>query len=54
MLGAEARWLGHGGSSWSRRRRDVAQDGVGGAALLEARHEPLAGRVRREGGGASD
>jgi hypothetical protein len=30
VLGAEARWLGHGGSGWSRRRRGVEQDGVGG------------------------
>jgi len=30
VLGAEARWLGHGGSSWSRRRRGGAQGGAGG------------------------
>jgi len=29
VLDAGARWLGMG-SSWSRRRRGVAQDGVGG------------------------
>jgi hypothetical protein len=52
MLGAEARWLGHGGIELVARASGISRKTVAaGVAELEAGEEPLQGRVRREGGG---
>ena len=52
MLGAEARWLGHGGIELVARASGVSRKTVSaGVAELEAGDDPLEGRVRREGGG---
>ena len=52
VLGAEARWLGHGGIELVARASGVSRTTVSaGAAELEAGEDPLDGRVRREGGG---
>jgi hypothetical protein len=52
VLGAEARWLGHGGIELVARASGVSRKTVSaGVAELEAGEDPLEGRVRREGGG---
>jgi len=52
VLGAEARWLGHGGIELVARASGVSRKTVAaGAAELEGGEDPQAGRVRREGGG---
>ena len=52
VLGAEARWLGHGGIELVARASGVSRKTVlAGAAELEAGEDPLGERVRREGGG---
>jgi DDE family transposase len=52
VLGAEARWLGHGGIELVARASGVSRKTVSaGAAELEAGEDPLGERVRREGGG---
>lgn len=52
VLGAEARWLGHGGIELVARASGISRKTVAaGVAELEAGEEPLQGRVRREGGG---
>jgi hypothetical protein len=52
VLGAEARWLGHGGIELVARASGVSRKTVSaGAAELEAGEGPLGERVRREGGG---
>ena len=52
VLGAEARWLGHGGIEMAARATGVSRKTVAaGVAELEAGDDPLEGRVRREGGG---
>ncbi len=52
VLGAEARWLGHGGIELVARASGFSRKTVSaGAAELEAGQDPLEGRIRREGGG---
>jgi hypothetical protein len=52
VLGAEARWVGHGGIELVARASGVSRKTVSaGVAELEAGEDPLAGRIRREGGG---
>ena len=52
VLGAEARWLGHGGIELVARASGVSRKTVSaGVAELEVGEDPLEGRVRREGGG---
>jgi len=52
VLGAEARWLGHGGIELVARASGVSRKTVSaGVAELEAGDDPLEGRIRREGGG---
>jgi len=52
VLGAEARWLGHGGIELVARASGVSRKTVSaGAAELEAGEDPVGERVRREGGG---
>src|SRR6266567_8106528 len=52
VLAAEARWLGHGGIELVARASGMSRKTVSaGVAELEAGEEPLAGRVRRPGGG---
>ena len=52
VLGAEARWLGHGGIELVARVSGISRKTVAaGVAELEAGEEPAAGRIRREGGG---
>jgi hypothetical protein len=52
VLGAEARWLGHGGIERVARASGLSRKTVSaGAAELEAGEDPLGERVRREGGG---
>jgi len=52
VLGAEARWLGHGGIELVARASGVSRKTVAaGAAELEGGEDPQAGRVRRGGGG---
>ena len=52
VLGAEARWLGHGGIELVARASGVSRRTVSaGAAELEAGEDPPGERVRREGGG---
>ena len=52
VLGAEARWLGHGGIELVARASGVSRKTVSaGAAELEGGEDPLEGRIRREGGG---
>ena len=52
VLGAEARWLGHGGIELVARASGVSRKTVSaGAAELEAGEDPPGERVRREGGG---
>jgi hypothetical protein len=52
VLGAEARWLGHGGIELVAQASGVSRKTVSaGAAELEAGEDPLGERVRREGGG---
>jgi len=52
VLGAEARWLGHGGIELVARASGVSRKTVSaGVAELEDGEDPLEGRVRREGGG---
>ena len=51
-LGAEARWLGHGGIELVARASGVSRKTVfAGAAELEAGDDPPGERVRREGRG---
>jgi len=52
VLAAEARWLGHGGIELVARASGTSRKTVSaGVAELEAGEEPLAGRIRRPGGG---
>src|SRR5438132_1263543 len=52
VLGAEARWLGHGGIELVARASGTSRKTVAaGVAELEAGGDPLAGRIRRPGGG---
>lgn len=52
VLGAEARWLGHGGIELVARASGISRKTVSaGVAELEGGADPLEGRVRREGGG---
>jgi len=52
VLGAEARWLGHGGIELVARASGISRKTVAaGAAELESGTDPLEGRIRREGGG---
>jgi Rhodopirellula transposase DDE domain len=52
VLAAEARWLGHGGIELVARASGTSRKTVSaGVAELEAGQEPLAGRIRRPGGG---
>ena len=52
VLAAEARWLGHGGIELVARASGTSRKTVlAGVAELEAGKEPLAGRIRRPGGG---
>jgi hypothetical protein len=52
VLAAEARWLGHGGIELVARASGTSRKTVSaGVADLEAGDEPLAGRIRRPGGG---
>ena len=52
VLGAEARWLGHGGIELVARASGISRKTVSaGAAELEAGEDPLGERARREGGG---
>src|SRR2546428_13229139 len=52
VLAAEARWLGHGGIELVARASGTSRKTVAaGVAELEAGGEPLAGRIRRPGGG---
>ncbi len=52
VLGAEARWLGHGGIELVARASGISRKTVSaGVAELEAGGDPLEGRIRREGGG---
>ena len=52
VLGAEARWLGHGGIELVARASGISRKTVSaGATELEGGEDPLEGRIRREGGG---
>ena len=52
VLGAEARWLGHGGTELVARASGLSRKTVlAGVAELEAGGDLLEGRIRREGGG---
>ena len=52
VLGAEARWLGHGGIELVARASGISRKTVSaGSTELEGGEDPLEGRIRREGGG---